>query len=302
MKSFLSYRGCLSLNKVDRKCYNLSTGQVNDAFESALGRSPTGTELSQWTNNGSLNGSTGQATLITQLNPKASTGSNTSVGQITDPMVNAQAAQQMQLTANQPAISTLTQRGTDLQTQYQTLLDSITSDISTAEQPEINTATAANSAQLAARGIDPNSPYGQTSLANAVLPVTGQSAGLMATAKTTLGGQEAEDLNTLASNIASLSAGNVPNALSYAGGINTAQTNAATSIATNKPYTALSPGQALGNTQTGVISVPTFNTPTTSGTPSPTVVPSTTTLNNLSTIPGTANKNQTQASNTYLFA
>ena len=207
------------------------------------------------TSNNSLEGSTGQATLITQLNPKASTSSNTTAGQITDPMVTAAAAQQMQLTANQPAIATLTQRGTDLQTQYQTLLDSITSNISTAEQPSINTATAANSAQLAARGIDPNSPYGQTSLANALLPVTGQSAGLQATAEQTVGPAEISDLNTLAGQIASLQAGNVPGALTFAGGVETAQENAAAAIAAaqaaaNKPQ-VISGGQALVSAVTG---------------------------------------------------
>lgn len=45
----------------------LSTGQVNDAFQKALGRNPTGSEISQYTNDNSYDGSAGQNSLIAQL-------------------------------------------------------------------------------------------------------------------------------------------------------------------------------------------------------------------------------------------
>ena len=54
----------------------LSTGQINDAFQQALGRAPTGSELAQYSNNSSLDGSAGQQTLISQLG--GSSGSSSS--------------------------------------------------------------------------------------------------------------------------------------------------------------------------------------------------------------------------------
>jgi len=116
----------------------------------------------------------------------------------------------MQITANQPAIATLQSKSTDISSAYDTLLKSIMS----AEQPALNTATSANSANMAARGIDPNSPYAQTSLANAQLPITTATAQQEAGA----GVQEQTQLTELAGNIASLQAGNVPGALSFGAG------------------------------------------------------------------------------------
>ena len=45
----------------------LSTGQINDAFVNALGRSPTGEELQRYTSRGDLEGSPGQQQLISEL-------------------------------------------------------------------------------------------------------------------------------------------------------------------------------------------------------------------------------------------
>ena len=45
----------------------LSTGQINDAFVNALGRSPTGDELRRYTGRGDLEGSPGQQQLIREL-------------------------------------------------------------------------------------------------------------------------------------------------------------------------------------------------------------------------------------------
>lgn len=57
----------------------LSTGQINDAFQQALGRSPTGAELSQYSSDSSLDGSAGQQSLISKL-----TGGNSGGSSVTD--------------------------------------------------------------------------------------------------------------------------------------------------------------------------------------------------------------------------
>ncbi len=51
----------------------LSTGQVNDAFQNALGRMPTGDELRQHTGRGDLEGTPGQNQLIQELGGTIST-------------------------------------------------------------------------------------------------------------------------------------------------------------------------------------------------------------------------------------
>lgn len=256
---------------------SLSTGQITDAFQTALGRNPTGTELAQYSQNTNLEGSPGQQTLISQLNPnKATTTPNVSpaAGSITDPQTIIDMAQKAQIAANQPAIATLGTAQTDLTTRYQTLLDSITS----AEQPAIDVNTAQANAANAARGIAPTSELAAKNVAGIVAPITTQFGQL----KAQTGVSEQQDLNTLAGQIASLQAGNIPGALTLAGNINTAQQNAAAAIAAAYKPVVIQGGEALVNASTGGtiagnagFNTSALNTPNSSLTPG--TVPSTTT-------------------------
>jgi len=60
----------------------LSTGQVNDAYQAALGRMPSGSELSQYTSDNSLDGDPGKNSLISSLKSSASGGSSGSAGNV----------------------------------------------------------------------------------------------------------------------------------------------------------------------------------------------------------------------------
>lgn len=71
---------CLHTSSPRKELHNLSTGQVNDAYQQALGRAPTGDELSQYINDSSLDGSAGQQSLISKL-----TGGNGSASSTNDP-------------------------------------------------------------------------------------------------------------------------------------------------------------------------------------------------------------------------
>ncbi len=206
----------------------LSTGQINDAFQQALGRPPTGAEIAAYSQDNSLEGSPGQQTLIQRLNPSAGSSGGFNIGgkfsPTIDPIAAAKQAQQLQIEANQPAISTLQGQKSDLAGRYQDLLDSITA----AEEPAVNSATVATSSELAKRGITNDSTLGQQELAKNLLPVTTTFGQL----KSQTGLAETQDLNTLAANIASLQAGNVPGALSFGNNL----ANAAAQIAAAASY------------------------------------------------------------------
>lgn len=173
-----------------------------------------------------------------------------------DPMALAKAAQQLQIDANQPAIQTLQGQQTSLQAQYGSLLASITAS----EQPALNSAIGAANTNLAKRGITSTSAYGAENIAQNELPVTTATGQQLSQT----GVSEAQDLNSLAAQIASLQAGNVGNALNFSSGINTATQNANAAITaaqiqgTSKPYTAVSAGQIGLNQSNGQVQLPSF--------------------------------------------
>lgn len=134
----------------------------------------------------------------------AGSGGNTSM----DPLALAGSLQQMQVQANQPAISTLQGRESSLSDQYKTLLDSVL----TAGTVATNTITGATNAELARRGITGDSFLAGQTLGSALLPVTSQ----IQTAAANVGMGSAQDISDLAKQIASLQAGNVPGAISAA--------------------------------------------------------------------------------------
>lgn len=124
----------------------------------------------------------------------------------------AQQAQQMQVQANQPAIQTLQGQQTNLSQSYSDLLKSVLGQGTVA----MNSAIAGENTLLGQRGITDNtSPLYQQQLTQAELPVTAQNQ----SAAANVGIGSAQDINSIAAQIASLQAGNVPNALSFAGNI-----------------------------------------------------------------------------------
>lgn len=182
-----------------------------------------------------------------------------------DPLALAQAAQQLQVQANQPAIQTLqTQYNPDTGTgslvdKYKALLDSITAS----EQPALNSVITATNNELGKRGITGDSTLGQQQIAEAQAPVSTSFGQTLAQT----GLSEQQDLGGLAAQIASLRAGNVGNGLTFASGITGSQNSLAAAqaaaaaqvqAAQAQPYTPLSSGQALGNRSTGQISLPSF--------------------------------------------
>lgn len=121
-------------------------------------------------------------------------------GNPNDPLAMAKAIQQFQVQANQPAVQGLQQRQQDLPGQYASLLAEIKGSGTVAT----NQATTAENTLLGQRGITNDSPlYGQQ-MSQALLPVNHQYGQLTAN----LGQGSITDMNTLASNIASLKAGN----------------------------------------------------------------------------------------------
>ncbi len=126
-----------------------------------------------------------------------------------DPMSMVKAAQQYQVQQNQPAIQTLQGQQGNLQSQYSELLKSVLGQGSVA----MNTATAGENTLLGQRGITNDSPLYAQQMTQAQLPVTAQNQ----SAAAQVGMGSAQDINSLAQAIASLQAGNVPNALSYGG-------------------------------------------------------------------------------------
>jgi hypothetical protein len=119
----------------------------------------------------------------------------------------AKQAQQMQIEANQPAIATLNQHKTDLDSKYKDLLTSITAS----EQPALDAQTVATNNELGRRGITSDSGLAQNQMAKSLLPITTQFGQLQADT----GVSHENDLTSLAQQIASLQAGNIPNALNF---------------------------------------------------------------------------------------
>lgn len=182
-------------------------------------------------------------------------GNTTTTSAVTNPLDLAKQAQQLQIQANQPAIQTLNTQKSSLDQKYDDLLKSIDASQGVA----LDKQTLATNSELAKRGITADSGIAQTEQASAALPVTTQFGQL----KANTGVQREQDLNTLAANIASLQAGNVPGALSFSTGVGSLQ-NQAQQIANNyslgtaqlaQPkqtdrYVAI-PGGGLYDTQTG---------------------------------------------------
>lgn len=161
-------------------------------------------------------------------------------------------AQAFQVQQNQPAIATLGSQATSLPDQYAALL----AEIKGAGSAATNYGIQGANENLAARGITPDSALYNTTVAGAIAPIGLQYGGLEAQ----LGEGSVSTLTGLAGSIASLQAGNVPSAQTFGANISSLQN--ALQIAqlqgTQKPFTALNPGQALGNISTGQIAIPTF--------------------------------------------
>lgn len=198
----LDYRVCLGLNKIDRYCWNLSTGQVNDAFQNALGRSPTGQELAQYTSNGSFDGGSGQQSLISQLkggSPNASSPASMNNG-VSNPIQTAQQLLEFQKQANQPAIQQLQSTIDPLQQRYNDLITSIKGQGTVAQ----NYAQQSASMDLGRRGLMPQSQEGQAAIGQALLPAQQQTQGQLSQ----VGLGEQQDIQGIQSQIAQLQAGN----------------------------------------------------------------------------------------------
>lgn len=153
----------------------LSTGQVNDAYQQALGRNPTGQELQKYTGDQSFDGSPGQQRLISQLkgvpyNPQNSNQgfASNSTPQNTNFEDLANKAIQMNQQAVQPAVTALQATKQPLQDRYTALLSQIKNNQSIAE----NRQTVTTNNELGARGILPSSGLAQQTLTNAVNPIT----------------------------------------------------------------------------------------------------------------------------------
>jgi hypothetical protein len=155
-------------------------------------------------------------------NPQSnsSSGGNLSAGfgNSGDLVQTAQQLNQAQIASNQPAIQTLGSQvnasdPNSLQQRYKGILDSITAG----SQAQTNMVTSAASSRLGARGLMPNSPEGQTEIANSLLPVQAQQQGLYSQT----GLSEQQDINSVQNAIAGLQSGNfqgnVGNALGLLG-------------------------------------------------------------------------------------
>src|ERR1035437_9532625 len=107
----------------------LSTGQVNDAYQTALKRAPTSAELATYTGDQSMDGSGGQQTLITKLGGGGSSSSSSSVSGIDYGAAYQQASSQI------PGVDTsgLQQTATDLTTAAKAKSDAITASIPTVQ-------------------------------------------------------------------------------------------------------------------------------------------------------------------------
>lgn len=167
-------------------------------------------------------------------------------------------AQRMQLEANQPAIATLNQHKTDLDSKYADLLSSI----GASEGVAGDAAKLGVNNELARRGIASNSGLGESEMAKGILPVSTQFGQL----KATTGVNRENDLTGLAQEIASLQAGNVPNALNFGQGMVSLQQQAeqiannykisqdtlAKGGTTSNPYMSIAEGNVVIDTRTGL--------------------------------------------------
>lgn len=122
-----------------------------------------------------------------------------------DPVELARKIQQFNVQANQPAIQTLQGQQDSLKDQYSKLLSSVLAEGTVAQ----NQAIGATNAELARRGITGDSFLAQQTIGSALLPVTA----MQQSAAAQVGMGSAQDLNTLAANIASLQAGNPESAI-----------------------------------------------------------------------------------------
>jgi hypothetical protein len=161
-----------------------------------------------------------------------------------DPMAMVKAAQQFQVQANQPSIQTLQGQQGSLSSAYSELLKSVLGQGSVA----MNTATTGENTLLGQRGITNDSPLYAKEMTSAQLPVTATNESNAAQ----VGMGSAQDINQLAGQIAGLQAGNVPNALTYGGGISSLQLQAPLVAAqANQANFIPIPGVGVYNAQTG---------------------------------------------------
>lgn len=147
--------------------------------------------------------------------PTSSSGGNTSALDPTQTFNNAldqsKQIRQFNIDSAQPQISTLQGNKSNLDTQYQTLLDSIKGDQTLA----VNNATKATNATMAARGLSTQDPMAQTNLAGAQSAAAQPYSSLQAQT----GVQKIQDENSIAAQIAALQAGNPEQAVSASTGI-----------------------------------------------------------------------------------
>lgn len=200
MKSYINLLDCLGQARINRNCYydppSYSPNVQNQTVDFG-GARWKGNPGSGW----SLVGQTGQAGLDTTVNAPS----------FQDVLGQANTLNKSLIQANQPAITSLGQQSTDLQSRYSDLLDSIKGQGSVA----LNTQTLATSNELAKRGITNDSGLFQNQLAQSLLPVTQNTQSQVAQT----GLAEQGDINQIAGQIAGLQAGNLPAALQSAQGI-----------------------------------------------------------------------------------
>ena len=178
-------------------------------------------------------------------------------GNASDILGIAGSLQQMQVAANQPAIATLGSQQGSLTGAYNDLLASIKGQQGTA----VNAQTQVTNNEMAQRGILPTSTLYNQNMQNSLLPVNTSYASLYGQT----GLSEQSDLMNLASQIASLQAGNVGNAITGATGIGNIETSLASlanqmylGTSTTTPANVLATAQANylgGNTQSGISSL-----------------------------------------------
>lgn len=239
----------------------LSTGQINDAF-SAVGRTPTQQQLTQYSSRGDLEGDPGKNALIKELGgspaaPSVASTSFNATSPTTNPIDIAKQLIQTTQEANKPAIGTLQGLQTDLKQRYDDLVNSIKG----AGTVAANRQTTITANELGARGILPNTTYGQQEISNALLPVNAAYAG--SAAQVGLAGAQTQA--DIASQIAQLQSGNPAGAISNAADLYQ-------SLYREVPY-----GGALYNTQTGSTVNSSGSTPLSIVGNNTTTVPSTTT-------------------------
>lgn len=206
----------------------LSTGQINDAFSAALGRTPTGAELQQYSGDNSYEGDPGKSALIAKLGGNKATPSSApgvSNGGNFEDIANR--AIQMNTQAVQPVITSLQASKQPLVDRYNALLGQIKNNQSVAE----NRQTVTTNNELGARGILPSSGLAQQTLTSALNPITQDYNSTYA--QTAAG--ENSDLNSIDQTIAKVLAGAAQTGITTGAGVyNADQLNA-----TNQAIAAL---------------------------------------------------------------